>query len=120
MTRTSGVAGPLVLAPAEGVGALRAPCHCGSMGQQTDFLPTPLAGAWVNRWTFLFPFPSHLKLFVSVRYKKMPWGAWVFGCVCHLVVVLLLLFLHTSNFLFLLGTENSVGCMGPWLCMPSF
>ena len=90
-SETSGAAGPLVLAPAEGVGA---PCHClfthapcGSVGQQTDFLPTPLAGAWVNRWTFSFPFPSHLQLFVSVSYRKCRGGAWVFGCVCHLVVL---------------------------------
>ena len=28
-------------------------------------------------------------------------------------------FLHTSNFLFLLGTENAMGGVGLWLCMPS-
>ena len=46
---------------------------------------------------------------------------WVLGCVCHLVLLLLLLLLHTSNiWVFLLDTENVVGGgVGPWLCMPS-
>ena len=30
-----------------------------------------------------------------------------------------LLLLHTTNFLFLLDTENAMGGVGPWLCMPS-
>ena len=42
------------------------------------FLPMPLAGAWVNRWTFSPPPPlspslsllSAFQLFVSVRYRK--------------------------------------------------
>ena len=58
------------------------------------FLPTPLAGVWVNRWTFSPPPPllllSHLQSFVSLRYRT-----------------------------FLLGTENAVGGMGLWQCMPS-
>ena len=51
-------------------------------GSLTLFLPTPLAGAWVNRWTF-FPLPSHLQRFVSVRDRT-----------------------------FLLGTENAMGGCG--------
>ena len=47
------------------------------------FLPTPLAVAWVNRWTFSPPPPtsppsSHHQLFVSLRYIKR--GVWVFRC----------------------------------------
>ena len=43
-----------------------------------QFLPTPLKVAWVFRWTFS-PSPSspsspHLKLFVSVRYRKRRGG----------------------------------------------
>ena len=42
------------------------------------FLPMPIAGAWVNRWTFSPPPPlspslsllSAFQLFVSVRYRK--------------------------------------------------
>ena len=49
------------------------------------FLPTPLAGAWVNRWTFSPPplLLSHLQIFVSLRYRT-----------------------------FMLGTENAVGGHG--------
>ena len=56
------------------------------------FLPTPPVVAWVFRLTFYsFPSPSsssHLQLFVSIRYRKRHGGrgAWVFGCVCHLVL----------------------------------
>ena len=58
---------------------------------------------WVFRWTFSsLPPLSHLQSFVSLRYRtfmlgtEMPWGgAWVFGSVCHLVLLHLLL-LHTS------------------------
>ena len=61
-------------------------------GQQAWFLPMPLAGAWVNRWTFssLPPPLPHLQSFVSLRYRT-----------------------------FLLGTENAMGGMGLWLSMPS-
>ena len=43
------------------------------------FLPTPLAVAWVNRWTFYSPPPppppsSHHQLFVSLRYSKLHGG----------------------------------------------
>ena len=35
------------------------------------FLPMPLAGAWVNRWTFShFLFSSHLQIFVPTRPRK--------------------------------------------------
>ena len=34
-------------------------------------------------------------------------------------LLLLFLFFPTSNFLFLLGTENTVGGVGLWQCMPS-
>ena len=34
------------------------------------FLPMPLAGAWVNRWTFSPPFPSHLQIFVPTQLKN--------------------------------------------------
>ena len=61
------------------------------------FLPMPLAGAWVNRWTFsslppplLLPPLPHLQSFVYLRYRT-----------------------------FLLGTENAMGGMGLWLSMPS-
>ena len=37
----------------------------------------------------------------------------------HFLLLFLLLFLQTSNFLFLLGTENAVGGVGLWQCMPS-
>ena len=51
------------------------------------FLPTPLAVAWVFRWTFSSS-PSY-QLFVYLRYRKRcgGGGAWVLvlGCVCHLV-----------------------------------
>ena len=75
-----------------------------------SFLPMPLAGAWVNRLTFSssLSLPSHLKtflflpgrkklkfvflpvreklkFFVSLKYRQRHGGAWVFGCVCHLV-----------------------------------
>ena len=63
-------------------------CCCSVM-----FLPTPLAVAWVFRLTFSPSSspspssPSHLQLFVSLRYvQKMPWGEWVLGCVCYLVL----------------------------------
>ena len=63
----------------------------------------PLAGAWVNRWQVspppLPPLPPlplplpHLQSFVSLRYRTfllgtenaVGGGAWVFGCLCHLV-----------------------------------
>ena len=56
-----------------------------------QFLPTPLAVAWVNILTFSpspspsSPHPSHLQLFVYLRYRKHHEGAWVLGSVCHLV-----------------------------------
>ena len=52
-----------------------------------DFLPTPLAVVWVFRWTFSpSSSPSYHQLFVSLRYRKCcGGGAWVLGCVCHLV-----------------------------------
>ena len=71
--------------------------YCGPWGlchYRLLFLPTPLAVAWVFRLTF---FPLLLLL----------------------CLLLLLLLLPTSNFLFILGTENAVGGVGPWLCMPS-
>ena len=94
--------------------------------------PCALAVAWVNRCTFyprtlreergssdghflllllFFFFHTSRALFLLgterlCQVQKTPWGgAWVFGSVCHLVLLLL----HTSNFLFLLGTENTVG-----------
>ena len=48
----------------------------------------PLVVAWVNKLTFSSSAssppspPSHIQLFVSLRYRK---HRWVFGCVCHLV-----------------------------------
>ena len=43
---------------------------CGSLGQQTDFFSSSSP-------------PSHLQL---LQVQKTPWGgAWVLGCVCHLV-----------------------------------
>ena len=88
-----------------------------TVGLQMDFLPThPPRGAWVFRWTFSSPYPSppHHQLFVPTRLKKaqvlflpgreklkflfLGGGAWVFGCVCHLFFLLLLLLLHTTNF----------------------
>ncbi len=58
------------------------------------FLPTPLAGAWVNRWTFSPPLLllSHLQSYVSLRYRTFLLGTenavgglGFFGSVCHLV-----------------------------------
>ena len=53
-----------------------------------NVLPTPLAVAWVNRWTFSSPPPisppspppSHLQLLVSLRYRKRHVWAWVLLC----------------------------------------
>ena len=54
----------------------------------------PLAVAWVNRLTFSSPpspsLSSHLQFFVSLRYIT-----------------------------FMLGTENAMGGVCPWQCMPS-
>ena len=58
-----------------------------SQAVDLSFLPTPLAVAWVNRWTFSSsppsppppPPPSHHQIFVSLRYRKRC-GAWVFHC----------------------------------------
>ena len=63
------------------------------------FLPMPLAVAWAFRLTFSPPSSSpspssysssHLQLFVYLRYRKRRGVAWVFGCVCHLVYILML------------------------------
>ena len=43
-------------------------------------LPTPLAGAWVNRWTFSPPLSSDFQLFVSVRYRKRCGGVGPWQC----------------------------------------
>ena len=51
---------------------------CSSVGQHTDFLPTPLVVVWVNRWTFSPPPPPHHQLFVSLRYRKCC-GVWQGG-----------------------------------------
>ena len=62
----------------------------------SQFLPTPLAVAWVFRLTFSSPpsppppppyLPSsHLQLLVSLRYRKCHEGTWVLGSVCHIVL----------------------------------
>ena len=125
MTRTSGAAGPLVLAPAEGVGALRAPCHClfthapcSSVGQQTDFYPCPLweCGSTDGHFYFLFLHTSNLLFLLGTENAMGGSGS--------LAVYAILLLLFFSSFFTpptfcLLGTENAVGCVGPWLCMPS-
>ena len=61
---------------------------------KSKFLPMPLAVVWVFRLTFS-PSPSsssssssHLQLVVSLRYRKRCGWAWVLGCVCHLVLLL--------------------------------
>ena len=61
--------------------------------------------AWVFRLTISPPPPSDFQLFVPTQPKKAQ--------------VLFLPSQEKLKFLFLLGTENAVGGVGPWQCMPS-
>ena len=107
----------VVLAPAEcgGLGGPSGPLPSGGnivflsfcIFAFLPFLPMPLAVVWVNKWTFspppFSPLPSHLQLFVSLRYRKRRGGCGSFA-VYAILFCLILSFLSFCLFLFLYST----------------
>ena len=107
----------VVLAPAEcgGLGGPSGPLPSGGNIVFLSFcifaflpcLPMPLAVVWVNKWTFSPPplshLPSHLQLFVSLRYRKRHGGCGSFA-VYAILFCLILSFLSFCLFVFLYST----------------